>query len=134
MRGPVQPHRLLHRPRSHHQLAPVRLTGAPLAITVAAATKVETQPEPKYAAEFKRDARTYSYKAFDGGHGMWPDSATPAKTLVPAPDNTHEGRYTFNEQAKIWYKADWPFGEYKHFYRIPAWNNALVDGDDLTWK
>ncbi|MGY0459606.1 hypothetical protein ACW14Y_05035 [Kitasatospora sp. cg17-2] len=65
---------------------------------------------------------------------MWSTEITCEQgTFVPAYDKVFEGRYILTDGVGVWRKAVLDGGENKKFYRIPAWDNLIVDGDDVTW-
>ncbi|MFB7470567.1 hypothetical protein [Kitasatospora sp. NPDC056184] len=114
--------------------APARLAGAPLAVVTAAAGEADPQPQPEYAGQYRRDAMPRRYNENSDGHGMWSTDITCEQgTFVPAYDKVFEGSYTLTDGIGVWRKAVLGGGENKKFYRIPAWDNLIVDGDDVTW-
>ncbi|MGA5134749.1 YncE family protein [Streptomyces olivoreticuli] len=114
--------------------APARLAGAPLAVVTAAASEADPQPQPEYVGQYRRDAMPRRYNEYSGGHGMWStDTTCEQGTFVPAYDKGYEGRYTLTDGVGVWRKGVLGSGENKKFYRIPAWDNLIVDGDDVTW-
>ncbi|QCX74638.1 hypothetical protein C9F11_04675 [Streptomyces sp. YIM 121038] len=114
--------------------ATARLPGAPLAVVTAAASEADPQPQPEYAGHYHRDAMPRRYNEYSGGHGMWSTDITCEQgTFVPAHDKVYEGRYTLTDGVGVWRKDVLGGGENKKFYRIPAWDNLIVDGDDVTW-
>lgn len=106
---------------------PVRLNGTPVAAVAAAPTECPQRDEPTYMARFKQDGVTCR----DIQNGVLDQKGTTAKgTQVPPSDQTVEGRYRLIDG--VWRLS--VTGSYKYFYRIPDWENTLVDGDDLTWN
>ncbi|MFD4907857.1 YncE family protein [Kitasatospora purpeofusca] len=112
--------------------APARLAGAPVAVVIAAATEVAPRSQPEYVGRYRHEAMLRRYTEYSGGHGMWSTNAVCEQdTFVPAYDKVYEGRYDLTDGVGVWRKNI--IGEYKKFYRIPAWDNLIVDGDDVTW-
>ncbi|MFE1876769.1 WD40 repeat domain-containing protein [Streptomyces sp. NPDC059496] len=114
--------------------APARLAGAPLAVVTAAASEADAQPQPEYVGRYRRDAMPRRYNEHSGEHGMWSTDVTCEQgAFVPAYDKVYEGSYTLTDGVGVWRKAVLGGGESKKFYRIPSWDNLIVDGDDVTW-
>ncbi|WP_369382961.1 hypothetical protein [Streptomyces sp. cg36] len=114
--------------------APARLAGAPLAVVAAAASEAEPEAQPEYVGRYRRDAMPRRYNEYSGGHGMWSTEVTCEQgTFVPAYDKVYEGRYTLTDGVGVWRRSELGGGESKKFYRVPAWDNLIVDGDDVTW-
>ncbi|MFG2407117.1 WD40 repeat domain-containing protein [Streptomyces brevispora] len=107
---------------------PVRLTGGPVAAVAAMPTECPQRDEPKYMARFKQDGMTCR----EIQDGVLRQGGAIAKgTGVPQSDKTIEGGYRLIDDG-VW--RPWSLSGYKYFYRIPDWENLLVDGDDLTWE
>ncbi|GLX42124.1 hypothetical protein Sros01_81960 [Streptomyces roseochromogenus] len=120
-------------PDAAEACAPARLAGAPVAVVTAAASEADPQPQPEYVGRYRREAMLRRYTEYSGGHGMWSTNAVCEQdTFVPAYDKVYEGRYTLTDGVGVWRKSI-VGGENKKFYRIPAWGDLIVDGDDATW-
>jgi DNA-binding beta-propeller fold protein YncE len=115
-------------PGASQASGPVRLTGSPVAAVAAAPTERPQRDEPKYMTRFKQDGKTCR----EIQDGVLKQVGTIAKdTGVPRSDKTIEGGYRLIDDG-VW--RPWSLSSYKYFYRIPDWENLLVDGDDLTWE
>lgn len=100
-------------------------------VVVGAPTAWRPPPPPparSFPARFKRDGYAYSLssKYFMPGDSHEAGEGVP----VPAAPDVIKGRYDRGGGGQ-WVPCIWPFGSYKHFYKVPEWMDAYVDEDDI---
>ncbi|WP_344587515.1 hypothetical protein [Kitasatospora paracochleata] len=111
----------------------IRLPEITANVVAAAPTARRPPPPPlapSYPARFKRGAFHYSYSRGYLMAGSYHQAGEGVP--LPAAPEVVKGRYDSAGGSTPWTPCIWPFGSYKHFYKVPDWSDdAYVDEDDI---